>query len=50
LHKTKNINTIDAKEIKQIETIKDPTPEYDSEINAVINIVLKEEQKQGVYQ
>ena len=45
----RNLNTIAAKDIKQIETIKNPTPEYDSEINTVINIILKEEQKQGFY-
>jgi hypothetical protein len=45
----RNLNAIDAKNIKQIETIKAPTPEYDSEINTVINIILKEEEKQGFY-
>ena len=43
----RNLNAIDVNDIKQIETIKSPSPEYGSEVNTIINIILKEEQKQG---
>jgi len=45
----RNINTINPKDIKQIETLNAPTSEYSSEVNTVINIILKDEQTQGFY-
>ena len=43
----RSLQTIKAEDIKKIEVIQNPTAEYDSEVMSVINVVLKDEQKQG---
>ncbi len=43
----RSLQTIKAEDIKKIEVIQNPTAEYDSEVMSVINVVLKDVQKQG---
>ena len=42
------LSSISPKDIERIEIIKNPTAQFSSEVKNVINIILKEERKQGV--
>lgn len=43
----RSLQTIKAEDIRKIEVINNPSAEYDSEVMSVINVVLKDELKQG---
>ena len=43
----RSLQTIKAEDIRKIEVINNPSAEYDSEVMSVINVVLKDVQKQG---
>lgn len=43
----RNLNTINPNDVERIETMKNPTAAYDADISGIINVILKEEKKQG---
>ena len=48
MYSSRNLSTINPEDVESIEVITNPSVEYDSEVANVVNIILKEERKQGV--
>ena len=48
MYSSRSLTTINPEDVESIEVITNPSVEYDSEVANVVNIILKEERKQGV--
>ena len=48
MYSSRSLTTINPEDVESVEVITNPSVEYDSEVANVVNIILKEERKQGV--
>ena len=48
MYSSKSLSTINPEDVESVEVITNPSVEYDSEVANVVNIILKEERKQGI--
>jgi hypothetical protein len=48
MYSSRSLTTINPEDVESVEVIANPSVEYDSEVANVVNIILKEERKQGV--
>ena len=48
MYSSKSLTTINPEDVVSVEVITNPSVEYDSEVANVVNIILKEERKQGI--
>lgn len=48
MYSSRSLTTINPEDVESVEVITNPSVEYDSEVANVLNIILKEERKQGI--
>ena len=48
MYSSRSLTTINPEDVESVEVITNPSVEYDSEVANVVNIILKEERKQGI--
>lgn len=48
MYSSRSLTTLNPEDVESVEVITNPSVEYDSEVANVVNIILKEEHKQGV--
>lgn len=48
MYSSKSLTTINPEDVVSVEVVTNPSVEYDSEVANVVNIILKEERKQGI--
>lgn len=48
VYSSKSLSSINPEDVESVEVITNPSVEYDSEVANVVNIILKEERKQGI--
>ena len=48
VYSSKSLSSINPEDVESVEVITNPSVEYDSEVANVVNVILKEERKQGI--
>ena len=48
MYSSRSLSTINPEDVESVEVITNPSVEYDSEVANILNIILKEERKQGI--